>query len=130
MARVQLSFASSKHDGTEPLMDGTVQPEGVELVPIRSHPGETFWRQLKFQEFDITEMSISSFLISRSQGSDTVAIPAFPSRSFWQTRLFYHVDSGIKQPADVAGKRFGIPEYQQTAALWARGILEHDFGVS
>jgi 4,5-dihydroxyphthalate decarboxylase len=130
MAKVRLSFASSKHDGIVPLMDGTVEPEGVELVPIYSHPGETFWRQLKFQEFEISEMSVSSYLIARSQGADMMAIPAFPSRSFFETILYYNADSGIRQPADVAGKRWGVPEYQQTAALWARGILEHDFGVS
>jgi 4,5-dihydroxyphthalate decarboxylase len=130
MAKVRLSFASSKHDAIVPLMDGTVQPEGVELVPMYSHPGETFWRQLRFGEFDISEMSVSSYLIARSQGADMIAIPAFPSRSFFQTLLWYNSDSGIREPGDLAGKRWGVPEYQQTAALWARGILEHDFGVS
>ena len=130
MPRVRLSFATSKHDGIVPLMDGSVQPEGLELVPIYSNPAETFWRQLKYQEFDISEMSVSSYLIARSHGADMVAIPAFPSRQFFQSLLWYHTDSGIRGPGDVAGKRWGVPEYQQTAALWARGILEHDFGVS
>jgi 4,5-dihydroxyphthalate decarboxylase len=130
MAKVRLSFASSRHDGIMPLMDGTVEPEGVELIPFESHPGETFWRQLRFGEFEISEMSVSSYLIARSQGVELMAIPAFPSRSFFQTILYYNTDSGIRTPSDVNGKRWGIPEYQQTAALWARGILEHDFGVS
>jgi 4,5-dihydroxyphthalate decarboxylase len=115
MAKVKLSFASSKHDGVAPLLNGT---------------GETFWRQLHFGDFEISEMSVSSYLMARAQGSDLMAIPAFPSRSFFQTLLWYNTDSGIKAPGDVAGKRWGIPEYQQTAVLWARGILEHDFGVS
>jgi 4,5-dihydroxyphthalate decarboxylase len=130
MASIALSFASSRHDGVVPLMDGTVQPEGVELVPIRSSPSETFWRQLKFGDFEISEMSISSYLMARAQGSELIAIPAFPSRQFFQNLLWYNTDSGIRQPGDVAGKRWGVPEYQQTAVLWARGILEHDFGVS
>lgn len=130
MARIKLSFASSKHDGIEPLMDGAIQPEGAELVPIYSSPGETFFRQLKFQEFQICEFSISSYLIAREHGMDLIAIPVFPSRAFFQTWQVYNTDSGITRPGDVSGKRIGIPEYQQTAALWARGIMEHDFGVS
>jgi 4,5-dihydroxyphthalate decarboxylase len=130
MAKISLSFASSRHDGVVPLMDGTVEPEGVELVPMRSGPSETFWRQLKFGDFEISEMSISSYLMAKSQGSDLIAIPVFPSRSFFQNLLWYNEDSGIATPGDVAGKRWGVPEYQQTAVLWARGILEHDFGAS
>ena len=109
MAKVRLSFASSRHDGIMPLMDGAVEPEGVELVPIASHPGETFWRQLRFGEFEISEMSVSSYLIARSQGVELMAIPTFPSRSFFQTILYYNADSGIQQPSDVTGKRWGIP---------------------
>ena len=111
-------------------MNGTVQAEGVELIPTYSHPAETFWRQLKFGEFEVAEMSMSSFLIARSQGADMIALPVFPSRRLFQTELSYHVDSGITRPQDLAGKRLGVAEYQQTAALWIRGILEHDFGVS
>lgn len=111
-------------------MDGTIQPEGVELIPTYSDPSETFWRQLKFQEFEISEMSLSSYLIARSRGMDMIAIPVFPSRRFMHTQLSYHVDSGIKEASDLVGKRIGVGEYQQTASLWTRGILEHDFGVS
>ena len=73
---------------------------------------------------------MSSYLIARERGIDMIALPVFPSRRLFQTELSYHVDSGIKQPGDLVGKRFGVGEYQQTAALWQRGILEHDFGVS
>ncbi|MBF8254235.1 MAG: NMT1 domain-containing protein [Deltaproteobacteria bacterium] len=75
-------------------------------------------------------MSMSSYLIARSQGADMIALPVFPSRRLFQTELSYHADSGIAKPEDLAGKRLGVAEYQQTAALWIRGILEHDFGVS
>lgn len=130
MSKLTLGFISAFNERVEPLMDGTVQVEGVELVPTHSHPAETFWRQLKFGEFEVAEMSMSSFLMAKSQGADMVALPVFPSRRLFQTELSYHAESGITKPEDLAGKRLGVAEYQQTAALWIRGILQHDFGVS
>jgi len=130
MPKLTLSFISAFNERVEPLMNGTVEAEGIELIPTYSHPAETFWRQLKFGEFEVAEMSMSSYLIARSQGADMIALPVFPSRRLFQTELSYHVDSAITKPEDLAGKRLGVAEYQQTAALWIRGILEHDFGVS
>ena len=130
MAKLTLGFISAFNERVEPLMNGTVQAEGIELIPTYSHPAETFWRQLKFGEFEVAEMSMSSFLIARSRGVDMIALPVFPSRRLFQTELSYHVDSGITKPEELADKRLGVAEYQQTAALWIRGILEHDFGVS
>lgn len=130
MPKLTLGFISAFNERVEPLMNGTVKAEGIELIPTYSHPAETFWRQLKFGEFEVAEMSMSSFLIAKSQGVDMVALPVFPSRRLFQTELSYNSDSGISKPADLAGKKLGVAEYQQTAALWIRGILEHDFGVS
>jgi 4,5-dihydroxyphthalate decarboxylase len=130
MAKLTLAFISAFNERVEPLMDGTIEADGIELIPTYSHPAETFWRQLKFHEFEVAEMSISSYLIARSQGADMIALPVFPSRRLFHTELSYNTDSGIKEPGDLAGKRLGVAEYQQTAALWIRGILEHDFGVS
>jgi len=130
MPKLTLGFISALNERVEPLMNGTVKPEGIELIPTYSHPAETFWRQLKFGEFEVAEMSMSSFLIVKSQGADMVALPVFPSRRLFQTELSYNIDSGITRPEDLAGKKLGVAEYQQTAALWIRGILEHDFGVS
>ena len=130
MAKLTLGFISAFNERVEPLMNGTVKAEGIELIPTYSHPAETFWRQLKFGEFEVAEMSMSSYLIAKSQGADMIALPVFPSRRLFQTELSYHADSGITKPEDLAGKKLGIAEYQQTAALWIRGILEHDFGVS
>jgi 4,5-dihydroxyphthalate decarboxylase len=130
MAKLTLGFISAFNERVEPLMNGTVEAEGIELIPTYSHPAETFWRQLKFGEFEVAEMSMSSYLIAKSRGADMIALPVFPSRRLFQTELSYHVDSGITKPGDVAGKKLGVAEYQQTAALWIRGILEHDFGVS
>jgi hypothetical protein len=130
MSKLTLGFISAFNERVEPLMNGTIEVEGIELIPTYSHPAETFWRQLKFGEFEVAEMSMSSFLIARSRGADMTALPVFPSRRLFQTELSYHVDSGITRPEDLADKRLGVAEYQQTAALWIRGILEHDFGVS
>ena len=130
MSKLSLGFISAFNERVEPLMNGTIVTEGIELIPTYSHPAETFWRQLKFGEFEVAEMSMSSFLIARSQGADMIALPVFPSRRLFQTELSYHIDSGITKPEDLADKRLGVAEYQQTAALWIRGILEHDFGVS
>jgi 4,5-dihydroxyphthalate decarboxylase len=130
MAKLTLGFISAFNERVEPLMNGTVKTEGIELIPTYSHPAETFWRQLKFGEFEVAEMSMSSYLIAKSQGADMIALPVFPSRRLFQTELSYHADSGITKPEDLAGKKLGVAEYQQTAALWIRGILEHDFDVS
>jgi 4,5-dihydroxyphthalate decarboxylase len=128
-ARLTLSLGTRLNERVRPLVDGSVRPDGIELVPTISHPGETFWRQLRFGDFDVSEMSLSSLLIAKSQGSDLVAIPAFPSRRFFHIELDARRDAGIGRPADLAGKRVGVPEYQQTAALWLRAVLQHDFGV-
>src|SRR5437870_1769080 len=130
MPKLQLSFISAFNERVDPLMKGIVQAEGIDIVPTYSHPSETFWRQLKFQEFEVGEMSMSSYLIARERGFDIIALPVFPSRRLFHTELSYNTESGIKQPGDLVGKRIGVGEYQQTAALWQRGILEHDFGVS
>jgi hypothetical protein len=103
MTKLRLSFISAFNERVEPLMNGTIEAEGIELIPTYSHPSETFWRQLKFQEFEVAEMSMSSYLIARSRGVDMIAIPVFPSRRFFHADLSYHVDSGLKQPGDLVG---------------------------
>jgi 4,5-dihydroxyphthalate decarboxylase len=130
VSRLTLGFVSGMNERVAPLFDGRVTVEGVELITTYSDPSETFWRQLNFQEFEVAEMSLSSYLIAKSQGMDMIAIPVFPGRRFMHAQLSYHVDSGIKVPEDIVGKRLAVGEYQQTASLWTRGILEHDFGVS
>ena len=128
--KLRLSFMSSGSDRVAPLLDGRVQPEGIELIHTFGGMSEGAWRHLNFHEFEFHELSISSYLISREQGADWIAIPVFPHRSFMHMGLHYHTDSGIEKPSDVVGKRIGVGEYQQTAALWMRGIMEHDHGVS
>jgi len=89
-----------------------------------------FWRQLRFAEFDVSEMSMSSLLIATARGpTPWVALPVFTTREFFHTRILVRTDAGIKAPADLKGKRVGVPEFQQTAAIWGRGVLENEFGV-
>ncbi len=127
---LELSIALSDNERTRPIIEGRVAPEGIRLVPTVVHPSEMFWRQLKFQEFDVSEMSLSSFTIATSLGpTPWVALPVYTMRHFFHTRIMVRTDRGISKPADLKGKKVGVPEYQQTAALWARGVLQHEFGV-
>ncbi len=126
-----LSLACGDYDRTRALIDGTVKPEGIHLTYLPLSPEEIFFRMVRFKEFDVAEMSLSSYLIHRSRGGDDfIAIPVFPSRMFRHSSIYIHTLSKIEQPRDLIGKRVGIPEYQLTAAVWVRGILQHEYGVS
>jgi 4,5-dihydroxyphthalate decarboxylase len=127
---LQVSIALSENPRTRPIIEGRVKPQGMRLAVTAVHPSEMFWRQLKFADFDVSEMSMSSLAIATSIApTDWVAIPVFTSRLFFHTGILVRTDRGIAKPADLKGKRVGIPEYQQTAALWIRGVLEREFGV-
>jgi len=131
MADLQLSLIMGENPRSKPVLDGSMKPEGIELTTTTAFPSEIFWRQLKFAEFDVSEMSLSSFLILLASGNrDWVGLPVFTSRRFFHTGSWVRTDRGIERPQDLRGKRVGVPEYQQTAALWARGALQHEFGVS
>jgi 4,5-dihydroxyphthalate decarboxylase len=127
---MQLTLACGRYDRTQPLIDGRVRPEGVELNYIALKPGETFWRQLNHQEFDASEMSLSSYTILRSEGDERfIAIPVFPSRIFRHSAVYLKADSPIESPQQLKGKRIGVGDYQMTAAVWVRGFLQHEYGV-
>lgn len=131
MADLRISVALSSNAWTEPVFAGRVKPEGLEWSCSRVHPSEMFWRQLKFADFDVSEMSLSSLLISASHGKrDWVAFPVFTTRRFFHSTILVRSDAGIEKPEDLVGKRIGVPEYQQTAAVWARGALQHEWGVT
>jgi 4,5-dihydroxyphthalate decarboxylase len=131
MTKLHLSLACGRYDRTEALFTGAVCPEGIELTCINLPPHEIFWRVCRFEEFDVSEMSFSSYLIAKEIGQPRlVAIPVFPLRSFRHGFIFVHEDAGIEKPEHLKGKRVGVPEYQMTAALWARGILQDFYGVS
>ena len=130
MSKLRLTFACGPYDRTLALRDGSVQPEGIELNYIASQPPDIFWRMLQFNEFEISEMSLSNYATLVSTGkAPFVAIPAFPSRVFRHGYFFINTDKGIKTPADLKGKRGGVPEYTMTAAVYMRGLLQHEYGV-
>jgi 4,5-dihydroxyphthalate decarboxylase len=125
-----LSAAFVSGDRTDPLMTGEVKPVGIRLYASALYPTEIFWRQLHHAEFDVSDMSLSSYTIAVSKGAtEWVGIPAFTFRRFFHTGVMIRVDRGIEKPADLAGKKVGVPEFQQTSALWTRGILRTEFGV-
>jgi len=130
MPKLKLMIGCGNYDRTRALSDGTVQPEGIDLNYIPIRPAETFWRMLNNEEFDASEMSLSSYSILRSKGDTRfIALPVFPSRIFRQSCVYVNSRSGIKRPEDLKGKRFGAADYQMTAAVWVRGFLQHDYGV-
>ena len=130
MAKLKLTLACGSYDRTRALIDGTVQPEGIDLNFVPLGPGEIFWRMLNNEEFDASEMSLSSYTILRSQGDERfMALPVFPSRVFRHGCVYVNAGAGIDKPQDLRGKRFGVGDYQMTAAVWVRGFLQHDYQV-
>ncbi len=129
MNKLRLSIAMGDYDRTRALLDGRVQIDGVDPVCMTLSPEETFFRAFRGVEFDISELSFSSYLVKASKGeSPYIAVPVFLSRAFRHTSIYVRKDR-IKKPEDLKGKRVGLPEYQLTAHVWARAILADDFGV-
>jgi 4,5-dihydroxyphthalate decarboxylase len=130
MTKLKLTLACGRYDRTQPLIDGRVEVEGVDLTFLPLRPGETFWRMLNHEEFDASEMSLSSYTILRSEGDTRFsAVPVFPSRVFRHSAVYLRADGKIAAPADLKGKRVGVADYQMTAAVWTRGFLADDYGV-
>jgi len=130
MTRLNLSIAVGNYDRTRPLIDGDVMIDGVDPVFMTLTPEEIFFRAFRFGEFDICELSMSSLTVKIAEGNaDYVAVPAFLSRAFRHTSFYIRTDRGIEKPEDLAGRRVGLPEYQLTACVWARAILQDEYGV-
>ena len=129
MADLELSFAITPYDRVQPLITGEVKPQGIRLEFVDMPVPDIFYRQLKFSQFDISEMSFSFFLIGRSRGWAYRALPVFHNRQFVYTTMLVHADAGIRTPKDLKGKRIGVFDYQQTGAVHLRGQLQHEFGV-
>jgi 4,5-dihydroxyphthalate decarboxylase len=129
MSKLKLSVAVGPYDRTRALVDGSVEIDGVEAVCMTLPPEEIFFRAFRQEAFDICECSLSSFTVKTAAGtSPYVGVPAFVSRMFRHTAMYARKDR-IKRPEDLKGKRVGLPEYQLTANVWARAILEEDHGV-
>jgi 4,5-dihydroxyphthalate decarboxylase len=130
MAKLTVSLAGVDYDRTRALFDGTVQIAGCETICCAMSPEEAFHRAFRYQEFDITELSLSNSMALVSRDAHAyVAIPVFPSRLFRHSSIYIRADRGIERPEDLRGKVIGVPEYTMTAALWTRGILQDDYGL-
>jgi 4,5-dihydroxyphthalate decarboxylase len=130
MTKLQLSVAMGDYDRTRPLLDGRAQVDGVDLVPMLLSPEEMFFRAFRHHAFDVSELSLSSYSISVARGeAHYVAIPVFLSRAFRHTSVYVRTDLGIDGPEDLKNRRIGIAEYQLSANVWIRGILEDQHGV-
>ena len=136
MANVKLTLALSHYDRHMPLLDGTVQPEGIELTVLmvgQSHPlkhgSDRHERMLQRAEFDVAEVSLSSYLMARSRGMPFVGIPVFPRRLFSQSQMWVHTNAGIKSPRDLIGKKVGLSTFQTTLSVLAKGDLETEYQV-
>jgi 4,5-dihydroxyphthalate decarboxylase len=130
MSNVKVTLACWDYDRTRALMDGTVKPAGIDLTYLNLPVEETFFRMLRFGEFDACELSLSSYTMSLMQAEPRfIAIPVFPSRFFRHSCIFVSRQSGITEPRHLIGKRIGVPEYQMTAPVWIRGILKDEYGV-
>jgi 4,5-dihydroxyphthalate decarboxylase len=130
MGKLRLSMACSNYDRTRALFDERVSVDGIELTCLDLPIEETFFRMLRHHEFDVAEISLSSYVLSLfGENPQLIAIPVFPSRFFRHSCIFVNRDSGIREPKDLIGKRVGVPEFQMTAGVWIRGILSDDFKV-
>jgi 4,5-dihydroxyphthalate decarboxylase len=126
-----LSFACEDYDRTRPLRDGRVKAEGIELNYLALPVEEIFWRMMRYEEFDVAELSMGAFLIAAGRGRRSfVGLPVFPSRTFRHRCIFVNAAAGIRRPEDFKGKRVGTPEYTMTALVWLRGLLQHEYGVA
>ena len=128
--RREITLACGDYDINRGLIDGSVRPEGIELVPIVLPSPERHWRMMRGQEFDVCELSLASYLVLRDRRAlPLIAIPAFPHRRFRHSYIFVRSDAGIATPGDLQGRRVGIRTWQNTALLWVRGILEEHYGI-
>src|SRR5881275_873128 len=130
MAKLRLTLACWNYDRTRALLEERISVDGIELNYLNLVVEETFFRMLRHREFDVAEMSLSSYTLSLFRDNPPfVAIPVFPSRCFRHSCIYVNADSGIREPKDLTGKRVGNPEYQMTAPVWIRGILSDEYGM-
>ncbi|HLZ84472.1 MAG TPA: ABC transporter substrate-binding protein [Caulobacteraceae bacterium] len=130
MGKLRLSLACWNYDRVRAIADGRVSPEGIDLNLMTLPVEETFFRMLRHREFDAAEMSLSSYAVSLTRPDPAfIALPVFPSRFFRHSCIFVSTRSHIERPEDLAGARVGVPEFQMTAPVWIRGVLQDDYGV-
>ena len=129
-AKIRLSVAVGDYEIIRALKEGAVQADGLELIVLTGHgPRERHWRMARNQEFDVCEFNIGGYLMARDHGEPLTAIPVFLHRRFRHGFAFVHIDSGIKHPKDLIGKRVGGTNFQPAGNIWLRGIFEEHYGV-
>src|SRR5215211_4219126 len=127
---VRISLACWDYDRTRGILEGRIRPEGLSVDYIVLPPEEAFFRMARFREFDVAELSLSTYVVScRRTDPPFVAVPVFPSRSFRHSGIYVRPGGGIERPDDLRGKRVGVAEYQLTANVWIRGILAEHHGL-
>ena len=129
MTNIRLSLGCGDYDLTRALIDGTVQPAGIDLTVLPMPSPERHWRMMRFEEFDVAELSMSHYLVAHAEGRAFTAIPVFPHRRFRHSFVFCRVGAEIETPKDLDGKRIALRTFQNTAGVWTRGILADDYGV-
>ena len=130
MSKLRLSLGCWNYDRTRGLLEGRIQPDGIDLTYLDMPVEETFFRMLRHREFEVAEMSLSSYTVSLfKEKKHFIAIPVFPSRFFRHSCVYVNAKSGIREPKDLIGRKIGNPEYQMTAPVWIRGILQDEYQV-
>ena len=130
MSKVQLTVAVSRYDHVVDVLTGIVPVQGIDLNVLDLPLHDIFFRFVQFKEFDVAEISMAKYVSMISQGDDAlIALPVFPSRVLRHSAFYVRTDGPVKTPADLAGRRVGIPEWAQTAGVYARGLLTDEFGV-
>lgn len=130
MARLKISLAMGDYEIVRALREGVVEPDGIELnISTKMDSTTRHWRFLRNRDFDVAECSCSSYLVARDQGMAFSAIPVFLHRRFRHGFIFINTQKGIKAPKDLIGRRMGVKQYQSSAQLWMRGLLEHEYDV-
>ena len=127
---VRISLACGEYEITRPLIEGEVKPNGIDLVVVTNmDAAQRHWRFFRNSEFDMSEVSSSSYTVARDQGYPLTAIPVFPHRRFRHGFIFINTSKGIRKPTDLIGRKVGIKLFMVSALQWLRGILEHEYGV-
>lgn len=130
MSHLSISLACWNYDRTRALHDGRVRAEGLDINFIPLHAEEVFFRMARFHEFDVAELSLSTYVVSLFMKEPPfVAIPVFPSRMFRHSGIFINNEKNISKPSDIRGRKVGLPEYQLTGCVWMKGIMADEYGV-
>jgi len=125
-----ITFACANYDRVRPIADGRIAVEGCTINFLPVGPEEVFFRAFRYADFDVSELSLNSHSMVTARGQNAyIGIPVFPSRLFRHSSFYIRTDRGIRSPQDLKGRLVGVPEYQQTANVWVRGMLEEDYGV-